>query len=161
MPSTPSYFESISILDRSRVSPAVLQKVRALFRSLKDQMASPGGQAAKMAATEIRLTASLRDVSKLVSAAGNPTKGAYALITAVMIQKATAAANIATESEVAACADAIASLGGDLTVAAVLAPETMGLGSIVFLVGAAMDSYDVGKTCFVVNGQPTHALKAK
>lgn len=65
-----------------------------------------------MAVTEIKLSASLKDLPKLMSVAGNPTKGAHVVITAVMVQKATAAANIASDSELAACADAIASLGG-------------------------------------------------
>jgi hypothetical protein len=160
MSATPTSIQSSSPTTKN-VSPAILQKTRLLLRSLQQQLATPAGKAINMAVTEVKLSVSLKDIPKLMSATGAPSKGVYVVITAVMIQKATAAASIASDSELVACADAIASVGGDLTMAALLAPETMGIGSAIMLIGAAVDSYKLGKACFSVDGRTAHALRAK
>jgi hypothetical protein len=144
----------------SEIPDTILKKTKVLLHTLDDLLNSPSAKVTKMAVTEVKLSWSLKDLGPLIKG-GNPTRGAYAVVTAVMIQKATAAANLASDSELAACADALASLGGDLTTAAVLAPETLGYGSLIPLAFAALDSYNVGKCCFNVEGKTTHAIRVK
>jgi hypothetical protein len=132
-----------------------IQKVRVMIAALKRQLDRPGARATKMAFKEIYIDADLRHLAKLE----NP-KAAMIILTSAMVQKAAAAANIATKSELVECANAGASLTMDLAMAAALAPETLGLGSLVPLAVAAMDAYDFGKSCFIVEGQPAHAVRA-
>jgi hypothetical protein len=147
---------------RTSVSNTILHKTRRFMQAIDKMLSSPSGKAANLVYAEVKLSTfgakSYKDLANTVEVISSPTKGALTFITVTMVQKAFVAANITTDDERVACANAIASLAGDLTTAAVIAPETVGLGSVIPLVFAAVDSYHVGKACFINNG--THKIHA-
>jgi len=141
----------------------ILHKTRRFMQAIDKLLSTPSGKAANLVYAEVKLTTfgakSYKDLANTVEVTSSPTKGALTFITVTMIQKAFVAASITTDDERVACVNAIASLAGDLTTAAVIAPETVGLGSVIPLVFAAVDSYHAGKACFINNGtHKTHAL---
>lgn len=137
----------------------IRQQLVLLLDSIRRLLDSPMGTAARFGVTEVKLSLSLggKDALRLML---NPSRGTYAVITSVMVQKATAAASIVTQNQVATCADALAALGGDLTSAAVLGPETAGLASLIPLAFAALDAWNVGTACFIApEGTASHAIR--
>lgn len=109
----------------------------------------------KLVTKTAKLNYDLTKVAKI----SDPKKAAV-LITSIAVRKAMLAAGLTTKAETKACVEAIGNLAGDFGMAALLGPETGGIGAVLPLVYAAIDSYDVGRTCFASdnNGPATHAV---
>jgi hypothetical protein len=121
------------------------------LKKLKQELDSPTAKSTKFVYKEIMLNKALFKLPKMT-----PTN-AIVTITSVQLQKALMAAGFMQKSE---CIDALTSLAGDFGMAAALGPETAGLGALLPLALAAVDSYDVGQKCFSSGGGPTtHAVR--
>lgn len=138
-------------------------KGMVFLRSLYQMTRTPIGRATT-AVTKI----SFENI-KLLSM-GNLNPGAQGvIITAVMIRKALHMAGIAEPSQGTACIMATTQLGAGVAIvtAKVGATTTVSLGTLAIpavFIGAvivALESYKVGKTCFVRNGNVSHALDLK
>ena len=135
------------------IPPDVLAKARAYLTQLTLLMNSPGWKATSFVGQELKLSAiDLQTVLKFSKVGAGPTQ-AGAFISAVMIQKAALAVGFATDNDYAQCAGAIGALATDLLGAAVVAPETLGIGSALLLVSAATDGYNVGQCVFKISGR--------
>jgi hypothetical protein len=114
---------------------------------------SPEGKTANVVVREVMLTRSLTQLSKV----SDPKKAAV-FVTAVMVQKAMAAAGLTTKEETIECLKAVSNLAGDFATAALLGPATLGIGALLPLALAAVDSYEVGKACFNTPSGVAHAV---
>jgi hypothetical protein len=135
-----------------------MEKTRRYLQYLKGLIDSPGGRATVFVGSEIKLSVvKLPEALRIAEVAGAAKGGAY--VTAVMVQKAALAAGFATRSDYAECAGAIAALSGDFISAAALAPETLGIGAVLPLIGVATAGFEVGQCVFRVGGQFGHSIR--
>jgi hypothetical protein len=139
-------------LSKKEQVPRDLSKVNSFVEKMKAQMSRP---APKLMFAELKVTYSVKE-------AVNLTNPKYAIIyaTSVMVQKAMLAAGITTDEDRKNCMEAIGNLAGDFSMAAALGPETAGVGSILPLFAALLDSYDLTNSCFRVDGRVSHAVVA-
>lgn len=140
----------------SHSSPEDLRKSKFFLQKLKDLMDSPIGKGANLARSEIQITASASKALKLT----NP-KSVAVFATSMMVQKAMLAAGFATNEDKRKCTEALGNMAADFGLAAVLGPETGGLGAILPLAAALVDSYDMTTSCFHLQGATSHAVLAR
>ena len=146
--------------EQPRPSASTIHQLKLMLGELNKLLQRQDVKMLKFGFTELKLsTYGLKDIGKLGQATS--PSGALIVITSVMLQKITAAAGVATDDQRVKCADALAALGGDLATAAVLGPETAGLGSVVPLLFAALDSYKMANQCFLIDGMASHAVGAR
>ncbi|MFN4100584.1 MAG: hypothetical protein ACK4GT_12480 [Pararhodobacter sp.] len=128
----------------------LILKGRIMLKSLQEERQSESGRALEMSGKVLNESLKLLKMSKL-----NP-KGQAIVITAVSIRKAMHVAGITTTDEAMKCMIAVSKLGSTLALAGAMAPT--GPGMLIPLVVAALEGYEVGKACFVHNGNVSHAV---
>ncbi|MGU3340963.1 hypothetical protein ACLBXJ_23370 [Methylobacterium mesophilicum] len=138
--------------DKLKVNPALAQKGKVFVQNVINFSQR---EDVKLVTKTAKLNYDMIKAAKI-----SDPKRAGVLITSIAVRKAMLAAGFTTKSETKACVEAVGNLAGDFGMAALLGPETGGIGAVLPLVFAAIDAYDVGKTCFASDNQgpTTHAV---
>lgn len=119
---------------------------------LYEQSQTPTGRAAV-----VGVKVSAENVKLLGLSALNP-KGQAIVLSAVMLRKAMHFAGIGTSNQAIQCVIAVSKLGSTFVLAGALAPT--GPPALIPLAVAALESYQVGRACFVNNeGSVSHAVE--
>lgn len=123
----------------------------AFVEALKKEMEGP---VPNVSIGVIKLVKQNKDLLSI----GNLTPGkASVVVTSVMVNKAMIAAGMGSESQAIKCVGSVTSLAGTIAIAAIMTPT--GFGAALAVASVVMDSYSVGKNCFVETGVVSHAMK--
>lgn len=155
MPPDESIFGRNVRATHSPTSPPASSKARNFADKLQKEINSPLVGGLNLARGEIQLTVGALQALKVTD-----PKKAGVFVTSMMVQKAMLAAGITSDEEKRNCAEALGNLAADFGLAATLGPETMGMGAILPLAAALLDSYDMTNTCFHLKGGIAHAVVA-
>jgi hypothetical protein len=79
-------------------------------------------------------------------------------VTASTIGKALSLAGVASGKEASECVQAVANLSGDFAIGSTLTLATGGVAVPLTLLMTALDSYDVGKSCFTHDGKVVNTV---